>query len=254
MYKIKISCTNEEDLNYNQKKCKKKIILDTKFNLLMKNNKYIEKGLFLYKTKDNFTTKTLEVLCNSEISEKDFKTFIQDMKNIGFSSKKDNHRISFINVDKPHNPIYSCYFGSLENCDIKNYKIKISCTNEEDLNYKKEKCTKKIILDDEFKLLMENNKYIEKGLFLHKTQEKFTTKTLEFLCNNEISEEDFKTFIQDMKNIGFSSKNDNHRISFINVDNPHNPIYSCYFVSLENCKKKKKNGSCYATELLYKNN
>lgn len=137
------------------------------------------------------------------------------------------------------------------------YKIKISCTHEEELNYKKEKCTKKIILDDEFKLLMENNKYIEKGLFLHKTQEKFTTKTLEFLCNSEISEKDFKTFIKNMKDIGFSSKN-NKPISFINVDNHHNPIYSWYFESLENCKKKKKkkkkNGSCYATELLYKNN
>ena len=106
---------------------------------------------------------------------------------------------------------------------------------------------------------MENNKYIEKGLFLHKTKNKFTTKTLEFLYNNEISKEDFKTFIQDMKDIGFSSKNDNP-ISFINVDNPHNPIYSCYFGSLENCNiKNYKNGykflkSSYATELLYKNN
>lgn len=140
------------------------------------------------------------------------------------------------------------------------YKIKISCTHKEELNYKKEKCTKKIILDDEFKLLMKNNKYIEKGLFLHKTQKKFTTKTLEFLCNSEISENDFETFIKNMKDIGFSSKN-NKPISFINVDNPHNPIYSWYFESLENCKKKKKkknldikNGSCYATELLYKNN
>ena len=62
----------------------KKKILDNKFNLLIENNKYIEKGLFLYKTQEKFTTKTLEFLCNSEISKKDFKTFIKNMQDIGF--------------------------------------------------------------------------------------------------------------------------------------------------------------------------
>lgn len=89
-YKIKIECTSEDKLCYNNKKISNKNYNKINFEELMNNIDYIETALILYKNFKNFTTKSLEFMCKREISELEFKEFIVSMKKIGFESKNKN--------------------------------------------------------------------------------------------------------------------------------------------------------------------
>jgi hypothetical protein len=85
--KIRISCTNEDyELFLNNKKINKKNFIK-KFN--NKNNKfdnydYINK-VFLLTKNNNF--QSLEFECNRDITEEEFKNFIEDLKKLGFQLK-----------------------------------------------------------------------------------------------------------------------------------------------------------------------
>lgn len=98
-YKIKIECTSEDKLCYNNKKISNKNYNKLNFEELMNNIDYIETALILYKNFKNFTTKSLEFMCKREISELEFKEFIVSMKKIGFESKNKN-TIKLIKINK----------------------------------------------------------------------------------------------------------------------------------------------------------
>lgn len=122
------------------------------------------------------------------------------------------------------------------------YKIKISCTSKEELCYNNEKISKenynKIGLDQ----LVNNYDYIKESYLLFKRID-IITKTLEFSCNNEISENDFELFIKNMHDIGFTSeqKRRDTCILFISNDDPHNPIHTYNFRTIKKIIKNKTN-------------
>ncbi len=98
--KIKIGCTTQEELQINNKKINLK-----NYNSLGDNKPdkfdYISKIYILqkYKFLNNKTTyirKTLEFICNRDITEEEFVLFIETLKKIGFTSKKDNLKIQYI--------------------------------------------------------------------------------------------------------------------------------------------------------------
>lgn len=100
-YKIKIECTSEDKLCYNNKKISNKNYNKLNFEELMNKTDYIETALILYKNifYKKFTTKSLEFMCKREISELEFKEFIVSMKKIGFESKNKN-TIKLIKINK----------------------------------------------------------------------------------------------------------------------------------------------------------
>ena len=116
--------------------------------------------------------------------------------------------------------------------------------------------------------MVNNHNNITSSLILYKKFENFTTKTLEFLCNKEITEDDFKDFIKNMHDIGFISVC-NTKITFVKLDKPNNesankrvirlikkPILTYLFQSItkieeEEEKKRRRNNSTYHTQILY---
>jgi hypothetical protein len=129
-----------------------------------------------------------------------------------------------------------------------NYKIKIECTTKDDLCYKKNKISNKNYNRPNFEELINNTDYIETALILHikkyYIKKKFTTKSLEFMCKREISEDEFQTFIKNMKEIGFESNKDNtiHLIK-INDNKPSKQIFIYNFQSEEEIDITPKNNN-----------
>lgn len=121
-YKFKISCTSIDDLCYNNNKISEKNY--NKLEELINNYNYININIYnlliLYKKlkRKNITTKTLEFICDYKITEIDFQTFIQNMIDIGFNSKRDTN-IEFIDNDKPNEPIYIYKFQSITKIETK---------------------------------------------------------------------------------------------------------------------------------------
>jgi len=211
-YKIKISCTTKDDLCYNNKKISNKNYNRPNFEELINNTDYIETALILYKHKHfkKFTTKSLEFMCTRKISEIEFKTFITDIKDNGFSSNNDNtiHLIK-INDNKPSEQIFIYDFQLEEKINIipknnnYNYKIKIEWTTKDELCYNNEKISININNNLNLKELINNTNYINDFKYID-----LKTKSLEFDCKYKISDIDFKTFIEDIQNIGFFSNKD----------------------------------------------
>jgi hypothetical protein len=252
------------------------------------NNTTIKKEL-LQKQLPNFTTKPLKFMCNcgneisefdfdsfrtesslefmckrdSEISENDFQIFIKRMKYNGFSSIESNTiNLIKINNNKSEEIIFKYNFQSETKINIKennykiNYKIKIRCTTEDELCYNNKKISNKNYNKPNFEELMNKIDYIETALILYKNFKKFTTKSLEFMCKREISEDEFKTFIKDMKDIGFKSNNDNTiKLIKINDNKPNELTYKFQLETKEPNEEYiyKKNNSTYSTQYLYKN-
>jgi predicted transport protein len=209
-YKIKISCTTKDELCYNNKKISNKNYNRPNFEELINNTDYIETALILYKKEKKFTTKSLEFMCKRKISEDEFKTFIKDMKDIGFSSNNNNtiHLIK-INDNKPSEQIFIYYFQSEEKKKIipknnnYNYKIKIEWTSKDELCYNNEEISININNNLNLKELINNINYINDFKYID-----LKTKSIEFDCKYKISDIDFKTFIEDIQNIGFFSNKD----------------------------------------------
>jgi hypothetical protein len=152
------------------------------------------------------------------------------------------------------------------------YKIRISCTHKKNLSYNEKKITKtnyhKNIHNIEYierkLILYKNIEYIERKLILYKNKKlkNFTTKTLEFDCNDEIDKDEFIKFIKYMQNNGYSSEKDTC-IQFIKVNNNNEKlnnnnetIFEYHFQSIREKKhaipkKRKPNNSNYRTQILY---
>jgi hypothetical protein len=192
---------------------------------------------------DSFRTESsLEFMCkcNSEISEDNFQIFIKRMKYFGFSSSESNTiNLIKINNNKSEEIIFKYNFQSETKINIKennykfNYKIKILCTehipsyNYEDIStnhllfYNKKVINKKNLNRLNSTQLINNTTYIQTTLILHKKFPNLVTKSsLEFMCKHgiEISEDDFQTFIKNMKDSGFSSSKSN-TINLIKINN-----------------------------------
>ena len=132
------------------------------------------------------------------------------------------------------------------------YKITIVSTSLLDLCYENASVEKLITKFD----------YIEKAIIVYKTYineyDKSEEKqvSLEFMCRcaNEITETQFKNFIETMRSSGFYSAN-NRTISLIKINASYEIIYNYKFESLtkEKIKEriKKKNKSIYHTQILY---
>ena len=150
---------------------------------------------------------------------------------------------------------------------MNNYKIKIDCTRNGDLSYNNEEFPGKIYNKLNYDKLIHTDfihktLIIHKALILHKTLTRkdnrpLKTKSLEFICTNEISIINFETFIKAMQTFGFSSNNDNtiHLIR-IQTNKPDEKILSYRFQSITQKKIKHiigdKNKSTYRTQFLYK--
>ena len=133
---------------------------------------------------------------------------------------------------------------------MNNYKIKIDCTRNGDLSYNNEEFPGKIYNKLNYDKLIhtdfsDKTLIIHKALILHKTLTRkdnrpLETKSLEFICANEISIIDFETFIKAMQTFGFSSNNDN----------------TIHLIRIKTKKIKPrirhKNRSTYSTQFLYK--
>jgi len=132
-----------------------------------------------------------------------------------------------------------------------NYKIKISCTSKDELCYNGKKITKYINLKQLINEINETD-YIEKLILLHKNKHGLTIKSLEFLCNREISHFEFQIFIKKMKNIGFNSKLD----TLIQLIKQNEIIYNYKFETITKKpiseRKHKPNTSTYSTHTIYK--
>jgi hypothetical protein len=131
------------------------------------------------------------------------------------------------------------------------FKIKILCTSFEQLSFNNKKISK-------------NNKIcffdpnIEKIIILHKTlnMQKFTTKTLEFIYNKQLNEEEFIKFIHTLKEHGFKTTTPKNKIQFIqNNTNPFTTLFNYTFIDVKkiglDTSSKKKNRSSYKTETVY---
>ena len=150
---------------------------------------------------------------------------------------------------------------------MNNYKIRIDCTRNGNLSYNNEEFPGKIYNKLNYDKLIHtdfSNKtlIIHKALILHKTLTRknntpLKTKSLEFICTNEISIIDFETFIKAMQTFGFSS-NKHNTIHLIRTqtNKPDEKILSYRFQSItqKNIKPRirHKNKSTYSTQFLYK--
>jgi hypothetical protein len=128
---------------------------------------------------------------------------------------------------------------------MNSYKITIECTSLNDLCYN----------DESLENLITKFDYIKKAWLLYKTYKNELKISLEFMCEsaNEISESQFKSFIETMRASGFYSLNDK-TICLIKITDSYQIIYKYHFQSLAKQKieeRIKKNKSSYRTITLY---
>ena len=101
-YKIKIKCTNINDLSFNGKRINRLIYNDIIANLNPSEDDFIKKITILYKYSkryniDNFVDKSLEIICNRCLTEEEFKGYIEHMYYSGFQSY-NNVIVEFIDT------------------------------------------------------------------------------------------------------------------------------------------------------------
>ena len=97
------------------------------------------------------------------------------------------------------------------------FKIRINCTTQKDLTINNKKINTKSFSNCAFKcdnfitkiaILYEDNLHSKDDLC-------YITKTLEFFCDKEITQEEFINFINKLKDAGFISKRKEPKIQFI---------------------------------------
>lgn len=102
------------------------------------------------------------------------------------------------------------------------YKIRINCTSQKDLTINNKKISR--ISYNTLINKPDNIDYISKIAILYednfhsKSDVNYINKTLEFYCNRVISEEEFKDFINNLKNNGFVSKKKEPKIQLIDSE------------------------------------
>ena len=146
------------------------------------------------------------------------------------------------------------------------YKCSSRCTSVDELNFHGHniytgKIYNRIIQD----LQPDNIEYIHSINIVTKNTTRrrrgvevpFMIKTIEFLTNRLLEEEEFVGFIHKMKDAGFSSNTDNN-IQFISTSSvPHNILYDYNFSSElavvnRRARRRNANNSSYVTHQIYK--
>uniref|UniRef100_A0A6C0EUL0 Uncharacterized protein n=1 Tax=viral metagenome TaxID=1070528 RepID=A0A6C0EUL0_9ZZZZ len=134
------------------------------------------------------------------------------------------------------------------------YKIRINCTSQKELTFKTLKITQELYINEIHKLLEPDSfNFIDSVTLLHKKCQtnSITTKSFEFLLNNEIQKCHMIDLILKMKHIGFVSETNCsiqfmvNGIIFINIK------FNDYSYVMNN-NKKKKNKSIYTVQTLHK--
>jgi hypothetical protein len=101
--KIRINCTTQEHLQLNNKKINLK-----NYNRIHENRPdnfdYISKIYLLQKfkfinNKTAYIKKSLEFICIRDITEDEFIKFVENLKKIGFTTKKENQQIQYIDSE-----------------------------------------------------------------------------------------------------------------------------------------------------------
>lgn len=134
------------------------------------------------------------------------------------------------------------------------YKIRINCTTQKDLTINNKKINQKTF--NNFIAKTDINNYIKKIAILYednfhmKDDISFINKTLEFYCDREITEIEFKEFVSKLKLLGFVSKKKHPKIQLI--DNDGNIIYN-YNYNTELSYPKKSIKSIHYHQNLYIN-
>jgi|SaaInlStandDraft_7_1057024.scaffolds.fasta_scaffold05198_5 hypothetical protein len=136
------------------------------------------------------------------------------------------------------------------------YKIRLACTGKNEFSYKTKIIDKKNIDDIVNNLNLRTYQYVEKGNFLYKTNNRFTCKFMEIICNDKITLTAFKNFIKKLKKIGFYSEEDS-RVDLIDIIT-NKVVYGYKFQSMTVIEDKKnknnkkyKNSSIYATRKFF---
>jgi|694.fasta_scaffold13480_6 hypothetical protein len=134
------------------------------------------------------------------------------------------------------------------------YKIRINCTTQRDLTINNKKINQKTF--NNFISKSNIDEYISKISILYednfhmKDDISFINKTLEFYCNKEITENEFKEFISKLTKLGFVSKKKHPKIQFINNDG--NIIYNYNYNTCLSYPKKSIKSIHYHQNLFIK--
>ena len=134
------------------------------------------------------------------------------------------------------------------------YKIRINCTTQQDLTINNKKINQKTfnnfilknVIDDfitKIAILYEDNFHMKDDI-------SFINKTIEFYCNREINENEFKDFIIKLRKLGFVSKKKHPKIQFINNDG--NIIYNYNYNTAISYPKKSIKSIHYHQNLYIK--
>ena len=215
-YKIKINCTEIQQLSYNNSKITNKDKEKYKFDDI----NYIDEVYVLYRKiiKENFILKSLEFIINKSLDIEELQDFLKILKNKGFSSD-NNTTVEFIDItdNNNHNYLYKIRYNTLKKIDYK-YKIKINCTKIKinctkinDLSYNNSKITK----EDINKYKFDNINKIEFNTEYNK-EKKSIEKSIEFIINKLLDSIELQEFLIILKNKGFASNN-NTTVDFIDI-------------------------------------
>jgi hypothetical protein len=134
------------------------------------------------------------------------------------------------------------------------YKIRINCTTQRDLTINNKKINQKTF--NNFISKSNIDEYISKIAILYednfhmKDDISFINKTLEFFCNKEITENEFKEFISKLTKLGFVSNKKHPKIQFINTDG--NIIYNYNYNTCLSYPKKSIKSIHYHQNLFIK--
>ena len=141
------------------------------------------------------------------------------------------------------------------------FKIAIYCTSINELNLNGKPIKKS---SDMIPLNLKTIDYIKiaelqfKTKWQPKTRKSFTRKSLQFKFNQELSEDEFVSFIKKMKETGYKTNRKKHKIAFIETQNKEYTIKYLYaYDTLERLqllpyKHDLKNRWSYNTKTLYK--
>ena len=214
-YKIKINCTGIKQLSYNNSKITNKDFEKYNFDDI----NYIDELYVLYRKiiKENFILKSLEFIINKSLDIKELQDFLIILKNKGFRSD-NNTPVEIIDItdNNNHNYLYKIRYNTLKKIDYK-YKIKINCTEINDLSYNNSKITKEDIKKYKFDNI---NKIEFKTEYNKKEKEE---KSIEFIINKLLDNIELQEFLIILKNKGFKSNN-NTTVDFIDIT-MKKPIY-----------------------------
>ena len=214
-YKIKINCTGIKQLSYNNSKITNNDRKKYKFDDI----NYIDEVYVLHRKliKENFILKSLEFIINKSLDIKELQDFLIILKNKGFRSD-NNTPVEIIDItdNNNHNYLYKIRYNTLKKIDYK-YKIKINCTEINDLSYNNSKITKEDIKKYKFDNI---NKIEFKTEYNKKEKEE---KSIEFIINKLLDNIELQEFLIILKNKGFKSNN-NTTVDFIDIT-MKKPIY-----------------------------